>query len=274
VRTWPALEVAPGEPSTRQRLEVALVDHPVTAIGEHGDRWRLFFSTPGARDAAAGGLRRQCPDLTFRSIEVADEDWAARSQASLRAVRVGHLIVAPPWDQDGAPDAITIVIEPSMGFGTGHHATTRLCLAALQCHRPAGRTVIDVGTGSGVLAIASARLGAAGVVALDDDPDAIASARANVAVNTGVMVDVRLADVRTAALEPADLVLANLTGGLLAQAAPVLLERVRPGGYLIVSGFQGAEAAQVAAGFAPWVVRERTDEDEWSCLVLRAVPTS
>src|SRR5262249_58526932 len=130
--------------------------------------------TPAERDRAAEGLRTDFAELEFTPIDVPDEDWAARSQAALRAVRVGTIVVAPPWD---VPDHVTdgnvvIIIRPSMGFGTGHHATTRLCLQALQQCDLRGRSVMDVGTGSGVLAIASSLLGANPVIGVDDDEDA------------------------------------------------------------------------------------------------------
>ena len=140
----------------------------------------MFFSTDAERDRAAANLTRQFPDLSLRPLDVPDEDWVARSQAELRAIRVGNIIVAPPWDvphtaklkldlspEPGVADLkrpVVIVIKPSMGFGTGHHATTRLCLAALQGSRLQGKSAVDVGTGSGVLAIAASRLGAAPVI--------------------------------------------------------------------------------------------------------------
>jgi ribosomal protein L11 methyltransferase len=159
------------------------------------------------------------------------------------------------------PDArdvrdITIVIQPSMGFGTGHHETTRLCLALLQKARVTGRDVLDVGTGSGVLAIAAALLGARRVRAIDVDDDALDSARVNVALNAGPLghaaapVELTTGNLRDR-WPAADLVLANLTGGLLVSAADSLGRTVRPGGQLLVSGFQADEADAVLAALAP-----------------------
>ncbi len=208
MRTWPAIDV--GRLTAPDLLQAALTDYDVLAIDERSpDSWLVFFSTAPERDSAAASLAADFPDLSFASIDVPDEDWAARSQAALRAIRIGNIVVAPPWDvpaDDGSPPPVTIsgvrfrkptvvIIQPSMGFGTGHHATTRLCLAALQQFDVRGGTVIDVGTGSGVLAIAASRLGAARVIAIDDDPDAVQSARDNAARN-GVAVDLRVADLR------------------------------------------------------------------------------
>src|SRR5687768_16280990 len=138
IRTWPALDVR----DVPELFEAALTDNLVSAINEGDEAWRIFFHSADERDRAAAGLRAAFTGISIESVDVPDEDWAARSQASLRAIQIGRVIVAPPWD---AP--ITVVVQPSMGFGTGHHATTRLCLAALQQLDLRGATVIDVGTG-------------------------------------------------------------------------------------------------------------------------------
>ena len=149
-----------------------------------------------------------------------------------------------------------------MGFGTGHHATTRLCLELLQEIDLCGRRVIDVGTGSGVLAIAAARLGASSVLAFDNDPDALLNARENVARNGTTTIDVREADVMALDAPPAHVVLANLTAALLQRTAHTLRGRVAAGGIAIVSGFDPTELAGVCAAFGGRV-RRSVDEGEW-----------
>jgi ribosomal protein L11 methylase PrmA len=153
MRTWPAIDVHRlREPDL---LQAALTDLDVVAVDERSDEmWRVFFGSTASRDRALELLRQDFPASDFTTVDVDDEDWAARSQSALRAVRIGNFIVAPPWDvpsraaipgrgTNGAPHVV--VIQPSMGFGTGHHATTRLCLAALQQfdsarqHRPRRR---------------------------------------------------------------------------------------------------------------------------------------
>ncbi|MFN7980744.1 MAG: 50S ribosomal protein L11 methyltransferase [Vicinamibacterales bacterium] len=148
-----------------------------------------------------------------------------------------------------------------MGFGTGHHVTTRLCLQALQTLNLAGATVLDVGTGSGVLAIAAALLGARSARGIDFDDDAITSARENLDLNPGASnVTFQTIDVRDAPVEPADVVLANLTGGSIVQSAAMLRAAVAPGGSLILSGVQTHEEDEVLAAFAPatpaWVHKD------------------
>lgn len=268
VRTWPALDVHP----VSDLLEAALVDYDVKAVEERSaDTWRVFFVSAPERDRAASALREGFPGVSTEAVDVEDDDWAARSQLSLRAVRVGDIIVAPPWDlpSETAPPSITIVIQPSMGFGTGHHATTRLCLAALQRIDIRGRSVIDAGTGSGVLAIAASVMGADRVVALDSDTDAIAAARENLSLNDRARVTLVTGDLRSAELPPADVVVANLTAALLEAAAPKLLRLWVEGGRLVLSGMQTEEAQGVLAAYSSRRVEDVAEEDGWMCMTLR-----
>ncbi len=269
----PALAIRLAADADPDLVEAALLDFGIAAINEGAPdsaraEWRVFFHDAASRDAAAAALERAFPHtaLTFTRHDVEDEDWAARSQASLRAVRIRDIVVAPPWDLQDDPGTIQIIIHPSMGFGTGHHATTRLCLSALQDLELRGRTVLDVGTGSGVLAIAAAKLGAGQVLAIDSDPDASESARENLQINGATNVSLGTTDIRDLTLKPFDLLLANLTGALLVTAAPRLLGLCK--GHLVVSGLTAPEEAEVLSAFTGCRVASRAQEDEWICLTL------
>ncbi|MGE0814780.1 MAG: 50S ribosomal protein L11 methyltransferase [Vicinamibacterales bacterium] len=243
------------------------LDPPPTALA-----WRIAFAEASTRDAARHALGAIVPALSVTPLELGDDDWVARSQRALRAIEAGRFVVAPPWDVPGelAPGRTLIVIDPSMGFGTGHHQTTRLCLAALGETDVAGRAVLDVGTGSGVLAMAASFLGAREVRAVDIDPDALDAARRSAALNAlPTPIDFSTADVLGAPSAAADVVLANLTGALLVRAASALAGLVAPGGTLIVSGFVAAERAAVEQAFPDLAVAARPSEDEWGAAVLR-----
>ena len=258
MRLYPALTIrlAHAAPSRADTLLAILDDFQVTAIEDTDDDLRVFFTRESERDAAAARLRSEA-DLTITVEDVPDDDWAARSQANIGPVQVLGLTIAPPWAADHARATIsgrTIVIQPSMGFGTGHHPSTRLCLRLLQQSPLAGLSVLDVGTGSGVLAIAAATLGATRVVGLDIDPDALTNARENLALNDlAERVEIVERDVSRGAGLPAgpfDVVLANLTGALLCRDASALAALVAPSGSLIASGFEAHEASDVTATFS------------------------
>jgi ribosomal protein L11 methyltransferase len=264
-RSWPALVLSGfGRSGDTDLVQAALTDHDVAAIDEtNEDTWRVFFHTTAGRDRAAATLRPAFPSLSIDPIDVPDEDWAAKSQQNLRALRVGDIIVAPPWDVP-----ITLVIQPSMGFGTGHHPTTRLCLLALQRNDLSDRSVLDVGTGSGVLALAASRLGAAEVTGIDDDADAIHAAWENLALNPGAIVSLIVGDFRSTDLVPVDVILANLTGGLLISAAERLRKLTKAHGRLVLSGFTTQEEQDVIAAYAAFTVEQRGEEGGWVCVTL------
>ena len=235
-------------------------------------RWRVFFHTPGARASAEAALRERLPDVALERLDVDDDNWAARSQASLSAVRAGAFIVAPPWDvpRDVPAGVTTIVIEPSRGFGTGHHASTRLCLRALTDVDVAGKRVLDLGTGSGVLAMAAALKGARGVVAVDVDPDAIEAARESAAMNElPIAIQWAVEDFRSANRQ-ADVICANLTGGMLMTSAERIQSFLVPGGLIVLSGFDENERAAVRDAFANLRDVASFTEDGWVSLVLRS----
>jgi ribosomal protein L11 methyltransferase len=157
-----------------------------------------------AYGAAAERVLEAFPDASLAEVE---PGWDDRWREFHHAVRIGPLWVGPPWETPPS-DAIPVVIDPGRAFGTGAHPTTRLCLESLLDRSP-GR-LLDVGCGSGVIAIAAAKLGFAPVAAVDFDAAAVEATEANARAN-GVELDVRLADLRCGGLPDADLVAANIT---------------------------------------------------------------
>jgi len=242
-------------------------DPPPTAIA-----WRVCFADGPTRDAAADAVAALSAELVVDAVDLPDEDWVARSQAALTAVTAGRFVIAPPWDvpTNVGVDSHVIVIEPSMGFGTGHHQTTRLCLAAMSALPIGGRTVLDLGTGSGVLAMAASLLGARQVIGLDVDADAIAAAHRSAGLNSlPTPVDFTTADVFLTPPPAADVVIANLTGAMLIRSAATLATLVESGGTLVVSGFMDYERPAVEAALSAFDVVTRSHEDEWCADVLR-----
>ena len=273
---YPALELefqSPFDASLPDRLYALLDDYEPAAIHENesGDRWRVFFRSPDRRDAAAAAISSTIgPRLVhFEPVDVPDEDWARRSQDNLRAIEAGGLIVAPPWDvpASGMP---VIIIEPSTGFGTGHHATTRLCLRALRRLELRGARVLDIGTGSGVLALAAWKLGAGDVVAIDNDADALDNARDNIARNgAAASIDIIRDDLETLRIQRADVVLANLTGAVLVRYSTELRALAVDGGYLVLSGFAPEDIPVIVRAFADLPVVAQETEGEWAAVCLR-----
>lgn len=272
MRAYPALELTWPVQPTDEQIDLALAaidDCGPIAVDHTASGVRVFFASPHEQQAAQSALHAALPDVEAHPLLVDDEDWAERSQAALTPIQVGRVIVAPPWHAITPPNAsaVVIVIVPSMGFGTGHHPSTRLCLLLMQQHLVPGCSVLDVGTGSGVLAIAAGALGANRVVGVDTDADALANAAENVELNHANRVELRVADINGPAADLAGqftLVLANLTGALLARSAGALLATLQPGGLLIASGYQPDERGIVTdafrtAGATP--VDEATESD-------------
>ncbi|MBI3826787.1 MAG: 50S ribosomal protein L11 methyltransferase [Candidatus Rokubacteria bacterium] len=207
---------------------------------------------------------------------LADGNWAEAWREHFRPVPAGRgLIVAPPWEVPPPGERLVILIDPGRAFGTGHHGSTAGCLAALEdaLERARPTSALDIGTGSGILAIAAARLGVARVVAIDEDPDAVAAAAANAALN-GVADRIACAPGHAARLDvaPAPLVLANLLAAAHRHLAGAYRRYVAPAGTLVLGGILEPEADAVRAalaahGFSAGRVHR---VDGWATLTLTA----
>jgi ribosomal protein L11 methyltransferase len=208
--------------------------------------------------AAARALARPAP--AFETFAVDDRDWVRATQAQFGPIRVTRsLWIVPSWCAPPAPDACNIVLDPGLAFGSGAHATTRLCLQWLAQCIDAGASVLDYGCGSGILAIAAAKLGASRVVGVDIDPHALAAARDN-ATRNGVVVEVASVDALVA--ECFSIVVANILANPLVLLAPALMARVRPGGRLALSGILASQADGVRGAFAEAFALDVWQSDE------------
>jgi ribosomal protein L11 methyltransferase len=220
----------------------------------------------------AFGLRPVGP---LRVTAVDDADWSDAWKRHYVPQRIGRVVIVPSWvDHEPAPEEAVIVLDPGMAFGTGLHPTTRACLELLQAVDPLPARVLDVGSGSGVLALAALRLGATSAVGYDTDPLAVKTARANAARNgLADRLEVREGTLpEVAADAPFPLVLANLVAALLIDLAPRLAAHIAPGGLLVASGIVAERATETgdALRAAGLTVSERRDDGEWVALGLEA----
>lgn len=196
---------------------------------------------------------------------VADRDWVRLSQAQFEPIPIGErLLITPSWHQAPDDGRVAIVLDPGLAFGTGSHPTTRLCLQWLARALPPSATVIDYGCGSGILAIAAARLGASRVTGVDIDPQALRATADNAARNRAEVAVRATTDARP---EPADVVVANILSSPLKLLAPVLIDLVRPGGALVISGVLERQVDEVAAAYSPRLELGVDGRSEgWACL--------
>ena len=224
--------------------------------------------------AAAADVGAAAPP--HERFTVADEDWVRATQAQFAPIRIADgLWIVPSWCEPVEPRACNLLLDPGLAFGTGSHPTTRLCLRWLAANLRRGASVLDYGCGSGILAIAAARLGAGIVTGTDVDPQAVAASRANAARNE-VVATFGLPDEHGEALHAAlptaakgryDVVVANILANPLRLLAPALAARVRAGGTIVLSGVLAAQAGEVIASYAPWFRIDVWDRDEdWVAL--------
>jgi ribosomal protein L11 methyltransferase len=204
---------------------------------------------------------------TWELREVPDEDWVTMTQSQFEPIAVGErLLIVPTWHRAQAVDTdrVCLELDPGLAFGTGSHPTTHLCLKWLQTDMPEGCQLLDYGCGSGILAIAAARLGAAAVVGVDIDEQAVVSASHNASAN-GVVLEAILPDDLPEG--QFDVVVANILSNPLKVLAPMLAHRTCAGGHLVLSGVLERQAQEVIDAYAPWIELDVHEAlDGWVCL--------
>jgi ribosomal protein L11 methyltransferase len=214
------------------------------------------------REAAARAGLAAAP--AFKMSEVGDDDWVRRSQAQFAPTEIGaRLWIGPSWHEP-PPGRLAVRVDPGLAFGTGTHPTTRLALGFLERQVMGGEHVLDYGCGSGILAIAAAKLGAALVDAVDVDPQAVETAAANARAN-GVALRAVLPEALPAALY--DIVVSNILAQPLIVLAPLLAARTASHGRIAVAGILESQAAEVIASYRPWFELQCDDAQEgWALL--------
>lgn len=238
-----------------------------------GSRQRLARIEVGVRLVAAvepiGGLEiRDLPE---------DEDWQNSWKSHFRILRIGkRLVIKPTWlDLEPGPDDIVIELDPGIAFGTGYHPTTDTCLQAMEQHITSGMTVLDLGTGSGILTIAAIKLGAGQVTALDIDSQAVTAARRNFRrCGIGTQVKLGQGSVPHAAAGAGqfDLAVANISARGVADRCPFILAALKPGALFIASGLLDTQKGEVASGVEPlgFTLISEWPQEEWTTLLYRA----
>jgi ribosomal protein L11 methyltransferase len=206
-------------------------------------------------------------DLPEHRIEtLADNDWVRLTQSQFEPIRISaRLWIVPTWHEPSDPGAVNIVLDPGLAFGTGSHPTTRLCLRWLDDNLRGGESVLDYGCGSGILAIAALKLGAARAVGVDVDSQAVTASRDNAAANRVENVRFYLPD--EAPQGSYDLVVANILTNPLRMLAPLLANAARQGGQIVLSGILEEQAQDVMNIYRQWFdLNAPIFEEGWACL--------
>lgn len=227
-----------------------------------------------AEDARAGEAIEEVAALlglarpAFETYPVADQDWVRNTQGQFGPIEIApRFFIVPSWSTPPDPEALNLRLDPGLAFGTGSHPTTRLCLGWLHERLRGGESVLDYGCGSGILAIAAAKLGAGRVAGVDVDPQAIRASAANAQAN-GVVAAFMSPDDLPAGRY--DIVVANILANPLMLLAPALCARVAEGGAIALSGILADQTEAVEAAYAPWFTLAATHEREgWVLLASR-----
>ena len=213
-----------------------------------------------------------CTHAPAAAVPVADREWTRVWEDQFHPLQMGErLWICPSWTPPPNPEAINILLDPGLAFGTGTHPTTAMCLRALDADLPPSKRVVDYGCGSGIVGIAAARLGATAVLGVDNDPQAITASRDNARRNevpdAAFPVVLPQDDLVGTWRESADWVVANILAGPLVALAPVLTSLMTPGGRLLLAGLLADQAEAIIEAYAPEVALSVADQqEEWVLL--------
>jgi ribosomal protein L11 methyltransferase len=274
--TWWAIDVRP-DPTMREWVGAWLVTRTGQAVEEREDGTLVTFAQDErAADelmAALAAAGKAPLETSRRPLEAVD--WATRWREGLGPRTFGRLTVVPSWLEPPAGGGPTVVLDPESAFGSGEHGSTRAALRLLERHLRPGDRVLDLGSGSGILAIAAAKLGAAGAFGIENDPESTPVARRNAERNgvTGVVdfLDGDAADLAPL-LGPADLLLSNILRTVNTALLPAIITALRPGGLAVFSGMETAEAATFRDVLSAAGLPERDaveDAGWWAVAALR-----
>ena len=234
------------------------------------DRSRVIALLDAGADASA--LVAACAPLaglvdipSFTQEEVAEQNWVQLTQSQFDPIRVSdRLWIVPSWHIAPDPEAIVLVLDPGMAFGTGSHPTTRLCLEWLERTVSTDISILDYGCGSGILAIAAAKLGAKEVLGVDIDLQAVSAAKSNAELNN---VSARFEDSTREIKGQFNIVVANILSNPLKALAPAICAHVRPGGRLALSGILTEQSDDLIEAYSPYIPLSIADSrDGWVCL--------
>jgi ribosomal protein L11 methyltransferase len=247
-----------GEPG--MTLDARWADSRIAALFDQGE-------STDQLDALWNKLRVEFDGFlgTHEFRIVPETDWVRATQAQFEAIEITPTLwIVPTWCDPPRADAINLRVDPGLAFGTGTHPTTRLCLEWLSAQSLRGKTVLDYGCGSGILAMAAAALGAQSVLGVDIDPHAIETAELNTRAN---QLEVRYATSTNALGGQYGIVVANILAGPLTVLAPAICSHVAPGGALALAGILTPQVERITEAYAPWIALSvNASRDSWVCM--------
>jgi len=264
--TCGAVSVVYEDAADEPILEPSLGDHPLWSklfIQAH------FTSEQGVQLATKALENNVHVDQHIVLEQVAEQDWQANFQQQFSAMQFGPLWIYPSWQDNPAPEGISLQLDPGLAFGTGHHATTSLCLNWLGNHDLENCTVIDFGCGSGILALAASRLNAKHVYAVDIDPQALIATKDNISRNHLSLDKFTIGHSDCIQSISSDIIIANILAAPLQELRDSFHQHLKPQGTLVISGILESQVDMINEHYSClFETLEVYLQDEWACIYL------